>query len=60
MNIVFIKHVFVGCMVSEISRVSVFGHCPYLVTFPYIYALYNLYFLNVYYFTYCIYISIYL
>ena len=26
MNIVFIKHFFVGFMVSEISRVSVFGH----------------------------------
>ena len=26
---------FVGCMVSEIPRVSVFGHCPYSVTFPY-------------------------
>ena len=22
-------------MVSEIPRVSVFGHCPYSVTFPY-------------------------
>ena len=35
MNIVFIKHFCVGCMVSEITRVSVFGHCPYSVTFPY-------------------------
>ena len=26
----------VGFMVSEIPRVSVFGHCPYSVTFPYI------------------------
>ena len=25
---------FVGFMVSEIPRVSVFGHCPYSVTFP--------------------------
>ena len=24
-------------MVSEIQRVSVFGYCPYSVTFPYIY-----------------------
>ena len=29
MNILFIKHFFVGFMVSEIPRVSVFGHCPY-------------------------------
>ena len=29
MNILFIKHVFVGFMVSEIPRMSVFGHCPY-------------------------------
>ena len=35
MNILFIKHFFVGFMVSEIPRVSVFGHCPYSVTFPY-------------------------
>ena len=37
MNILFIKHFFVGFMVSEIPRVSVFGHCTYSVTFPYIY-----------------------
>ena len=36
MNILFIKHFFVRVMVSEIARVSVFGHCPYSVTFPYI------------------------
>ena len=36
MNILLIKHLFVGFMVSEIPRVSVFGHCPYSVTFPYI------------------------
>ena len=36
MNILFIKHIFIGFMVSEIQRVSVFGHCPYSVTFPYI------------------------
>ena len=36
MNILLIKHFFVGFMVSEIPRVSVFGHCPYSVTFPYI------------------------
>ena len=35
MNILFIKHFFVGFMVSEIPIVSVFGHCPYSVTFPY-------------------------
>ena len=35
MNILFIKYFFVGFMVSEIPRVSVFGHCPYSVTFPY-------------------------
>ena len=33
MNIVFIKHFFVVFMVSEIPIVSVFGHCPYYVTF---------------------------
>ena len=37
MNILFIKYFLVGFMVSEIPRVSVFGHCPYSVTFPYIY-----------------------
>ena len=36
MNILFIKHFVVGFMVSEIPRVSVFGHCQYSVTFPYI------------------------
>ena len=35
MNILFIKYFFVGFMVSELLRVSVFGHCPYSVTFPY-------------------------
>ena len=35
MNILFNKHFFVGFMVSEIPRVSVFRHCPYPVTFPY-------------------------
>ena len=34
MNIIFIKHFFVGFMVSDIPRVSVFGHCRYSVTFP--------------------------
>ena len=29
MNILLITHLFVGFMVSEIPRVSVFGHCPY-------------------------------
>ena len=28
MNMLFIKHFYVGCMVSEIQRVSVFVHCP--------------------------------
>ena len=36
MNILFTKHFFLGFMVSEIPRVSVFGHCPYSVTFPYV------------------------
>ena len=35
MNILFITIFFVGFMVSEIPRVSVFGHCPYSVTFRY-------------------------
>ena len=35
MNILFFKNCFVGFVVSEILRVSVFGHCPYSVTFPY-------------------------
>ena len=34
MNIFFINIFFVGFMVSEIPRVSVFGHCPYTVTSP--------------------------
>ena len=44
MNILFIKHFFVGFMVSEIPRVSVFGHCPYSVTFPYQGIVYREYF----------------
>ena len=32
----FIKH-FV--MVSEIELVSVFGYCPYSITFPYVYLI---------------------
>ena len=36
MNILLINIFFVGFMVSEIQRVSVFGHYPYSVTFPYI------------------------
>ena len=36
MNILLIKHFVVGFIVSDIPRVSVFGHCPYSVTFPYI------------------------
>ena len=34
MNILFNTHFFVGFMVSEIPRVSVFGHCPYSVISP--------------------------
>ena len=45
MNILFIKHFFVGFMVSEIPRVSVFGHYPYSVTFPYM-CLY-VYYINI-------------
>ena len=37
MNILFNNNFFVGFMVSEIPRVSVFGHYPYSVTFPNIY-----------------------
>ena len=40
MNILFITFFFVGFMVSEILRVSVFGHCPYSVTVPYIGSIY--------------------
>ena len=36
MNILFMNIFFVGFMVSEIPRVSVFGHCPYPVTSPYV------------------------
>ena len=42
MNILFIKHFFVRFMVSQIPRVSVFGHCPYSVTCIYI-AQYSVY-----------------
>ena len=39
MNILFIKHFFVGFMVYKIPRLSVsriyIGHCPYSITFPY-------------------------
>ena len=35
MNILFHKHFVVGCMVYDIPRVSIFGHCPNSVTFPY-------------------------
>ena len=41
MNMLFIKHFFVSCMVSEIPRVSVLVHFPYSVTFPYIEYPYN-------------------
>ena len=43
MNVLFIKHFFVGFMVSEIPRVSVFGYCPYSVSFPiWLYIIYNI------------------
>ena len=49
MNILFIKYFFVGFMVSEIPRVSVYGHCRYTVTFPtYLYNLIRLVYLNGY------------
>ena len=35
MNILFITNFCVGFMVSEISRVSVFEHCPFSVTLLY-------------------------
>ena len=34
MNIVFIKHFFVGFMVSEIPRVSVIGYFPLPIYIP--------------------------
>ena len=43
MNILLMKHFVVGFMVSEIPRVSVFGHCPYSITFPYTYFSINPY-----------------
>ena len=43
MNFLFIKNYFVGFMVSEIPRVSVFGHSQYSITFPYINNNYILY-----------------
>ena len=36
MNILFVKHFFMGFMVSEIPRVSVFGHCIRLLSPTYI------------------------
>ena len=47
MNFVFIKHFFVGVIVSEIPRVSVFGYCPYSVTFPYIFIINIIYIYNI-------------
>ena len=35
MNILFNKNFFAGFMVSEITIVFVFWHCPYSVTFHY-------------------------
>ena len=46
MKILFINIFFVGFMVSEIPRVSVFGHCPYSVTFPYLQIYRQLYWSN--------------
>ena len=56
MNILFIKHFFVGFMVSEIPRVSVFGHYPYSVIFPYIinYTIYYSVFASISYYSYVI------
>ena len=43
MNMLFITYLFVGFMVSQIPIVSIFGSCPYSVTFPYrLYTLYTL------------------
>ena len=49
MNILLITHIFVGFMVYEIPRVSVFGHCSYSVNLPYIYTyiVLNLYILSI-------------
>ena len=47
MNILLITNFGVGFMVSEIPRVSVFGHCPYSVTFPYIYSELNIIYLYI-------------
>ena len=49
MNILFITIFFVGFIVSEIPRVSVFGHCLYSVTFPYIYITYLHSYIVIYY-----------
>ena len=35
MKMLFTKHFVVGFIVSEITRASLLGHCPYSVTFPY-------------------------
>ena len=48
MNIVFIKHFCVGIMVSEIYRVSVFGHCPYSVTIPYVFNTFSIFIFSKY------------
>ena len=40
MKIVFINIFFVGFMVSEIPKVSVFGHYPYSVTFYFYFVIY--------------------
>ena len=44
MNILFIKDFFVGFMISEIPRVSVFGHCPYSANFHYFDNINSIYF----------------
>ena len=41
MNMLFIQHFFVGCIVTEIPRVSLYGHYPYSVTYPYVYIIIN-------------------
>ena len=48
MNMLSINIFVVGFMVSEIPRVSVFGHCPYSVTFPYIYILHESHYFIIY------------
>ena len=41
MNILFMKHFFVGFKVSEISSMSLFGHSPYSDNFTYTMYIYR-------------------